>query len=85
MDALSDLPRLVMAENIRCLKHICLSLLISIPVGFWFAVGFSFRTGAFVSAGCVAAATVLALRDRGKRVRRLKAFVRFRSIRSTTK
>ena len=78
-DTLIELPRLVMVENIRCLKHIGLSALISIPVGFWFAVGFSFRTGALVAGACLAVSGALILRDRVRRVRRLKAFVRFRS------
>jgi len=79
MDTLSELRHLVMAENIRCLRHICLCLLLSVPVGFWFMVAFSLRTGAIVSAICFVAATSLAVRSRNKEVRRVKAFVRFRS------
>ena len=78
MDTLIELPRMVMAENFRCLKHICLGALISVPVGFWFVVAFSFHTGALVSGVCLAVATPLMVRDRNKRVRRLRAFARFR-------
>ena len=79
MDSLIELPHLIRVENLRCLKKVGLSALISIPVGFWFAVGFSFRTGAMVAGACLAASVALILRDRVRRVRRLKAFVRFRS------
>jgi hypothetical protein len=79
MDSLIELPRLVMVENVRCLKHIGVSALISIPVGFWFAVGFSFRIGTLVAGACLAVSVVLILRARSRRVRRLKSFVRFRS------